>query len=224
MQFEAILGLAGFALTLAIGVLALLLWSMRREVRLKTAEAEQEAEKQGITAAKKVVGHGWVLEQVDENNYVLHTVRITSDGWAVSDKSGKSWLVRGIRPQYVEIRRYLVKRLVPMWIADREGNILEVEVDGEALRAKARQLPPELSYAVINSKLLSKVARVVAQDYSLLMYGMFLGLGLAVLVILVVLPAMGVPVQIGAKPIDIKVTLPSKPLYELPPPGNYTPG
>lgn len=214
---EPLLGLAGLVFVVALVVLVLLLRVVMQEVRIPRHVAEAG----GVTPARKSVGYGWVMERIDENNYVLHVVKLTSDGWAVAEKAGKSWLVRGIKPLYVEVRRLLSKRVIPMWMVERDGKVLDIEID-ETSRAKARQLPPELSYAVINSKLLQRVARVVAQDYSLLLYGMFLGLGLAVLLVLVVLPMVGVPVQIGAKPIDVRVELPSQPLYQLPPPGNYT--
>jgi len=218
-EIDPLIGLAGLTIFVALVVLLLMLRAASKSVRVE----EKRADRERVARARKVVGYGWLLERIDGNNYVLHQVNVTEDGWAVDKRAGKSWLVRGVRPQYVEHRRLLTRRLIPLWIADADGKVLQLEIDGEKLKAAAKSIPPELSYAVINSKLLSKVARVISQDYSLLMYGMFLGLGLAVLLVLVVLPAMGIPVQIGAKPINVNVTLPSRPLYSLPPPGNYTP-
>lgn len=220
MQVDPVLGLVGFLVFTATIILVYVLWDTRRFVRKK----EREIEKQGehLPRSQKLVGYGWVLERIDDNNYELHTVKITSDGWAVAEKAGKSWLVRGRKPQLVFYRRWMVKRAIPLWITDG-GNILEVKIDKDTLKAETKALPPELSYSVINSKLLSKVARVVGTDPMMLFYGLFLGLGLAVLLILVVLPALGIPVQIGSRPIQVHVELP-KHVTQLPPPGNYTPG
>ena len=208
---EPLYGLAAFALLVALVALLIVALNSARKIPVKVEE--------GKTVYGRVAGGGWVLEK-NEDSFTLHRVKITDDGWAVAPNSKKSWLVRGVKPYYVIAKRFVFKRIIPMWIVDTQGNIMRMQDKGEL---NPQTLPPELSYAVINSKLLDKAGRTLGGDPLTLFYGVMLGLGVMAIILFIVAPALGIPIQIGQKPVEISVEIPRQ-VGQLPPPGNFTVG
>lgn len=79
---------------------------------------------------------------------------------------------------------------------------------------------PSMVEAIINRRLLEQIFRSLRMDLTALLTGTMLGGFIAMIIVFVMLPILGIPVTIGRQPVEVVHI--QQPPVEIQPPGNYT--
>ena len=159
-----------------------------------------------------------IVKQIVGRKIIERECKLNDDGTIHCGRN----LIFTIPEQYepfIVFRGGLRKKAYLAFLYDEHGNAIEVKKNGEA---EAKSPDPRITASIFNSRILTQVFRKLYVDPLTSLTFLIGGMGIMALIIFFVLPALGIPVQLGNRPIAVQVKIP---MYNasLPPAGNYTP-
>jgi len=125
------------------------------------------------------------------------------------------------RPMILWRKTILGKRAYLVFFANAEtGELINVR---DITGAQGVGYDPEFLYNLLNTRILEKLTAITITRFGEVLQWLMAGLGIAFLIIFIVFPALGIPINIGKQPINvypqIKVQIPT---HSVPPPTTYT--
>ena len=159
-----------------------------------------------------------IVKQIVGRKIIERECKLNDDGTIHCGRN----LIFTIPEQYepfIVFRGGLRKKAYLAFLYDEHGNAIEVKKNGEA---ETKSPDPRITASIFNSRILTQVFRKLYIDPLTSLTFLIGGMGIMALIIFFVLPALGIPVQLGNRPIAVQVKIP---MYNasLPPAGNYSP-